>query len=103
MALETVCPRVKGVVEGRCLILADVGIARLGGNFEPLTLEDEIDGRDFILGLDCVVSNMVNGDHELGHDGPSFSARIVCFSQIAYAEMMPREALFLTEAADGAP
>jgi hypothetical protein len=37
------------------LILTDIGIARLGGNFLPLTLQDEIDGRDFILGLDRIV------------------------------------------------
>ena len=34
------------------LILADIGIARLGGNLLPLPLQDEINGRDFIFGLD---------------------------------------------------
>src|SRR5882724_8734793 len=55
------------------LIIADIGIARLGVNLEPLTFHGEIDGRDFILGLDRVVRNMINGDDELGHDGPSCS------------------------------
>jgi hypothetical protein len=31
------------------LIHADISITRLGGNLFPLTLQDEIDGRDFIL------------------------------------------------------
>jgi hypothetical protein len=53
----------------------NIGIARLGGNLFPLTLQDEIDGRDFILGLDGIVGNMVNGDDELGHGGPSWYER----------------------------
>ena len=53
------------------LILADIGIVRLGVNLEPLPFQGEIDGRDFILGLDRVVGNMINGDDELGHGGPS--------------------------------
>ena len=36
------------------LILGDGGIARLGGNFQPLPFQDEINGGDFILGLDRI-------------------------------------------------
>jgi hypothetical protein len=42
---------------------ADIGIARLGGDLLPLTLQDEIDGRDFILGLNGVVGDVVNRDN----------------------------------------
>ena len=68
---ETVRPKVRRVVEGLNLIFADIGIARLGGNFQPLALQDQLDGRDFILSLDRVVGDMVNRDDELGHGRPS--------------------------------
>jgi len=41
------------------LIRGDIGIARLRGNFFSLPFQDEIDGRDFIFGLDGVVGDMV--------------------------------------------
>jgi hypothetical protein len=41
----------------------------------PLTLQDEIDGRNFILGLDGIVGKMANGDDELRHGGPSSHER----------------------------
>jgi hypothetical protein len=47
-------------------ILGNIGIARLGRNFEPLILQDEIDRGDVIFGLDRLVGDMVNGDDELG-------------------------------------
>jgi hypothetical protein len=43
------------------LILGDIGIARLGGNLFPLTFQNEINGRDFIRGLDRIVRNMYTG------------------------------------------
>ena len=50
------------------LILANVGIARIGGNLFPLTLQDEINGRDFILGLDDIQNWLrVLGTAELPH------------------------------------
>jgi len=55
---ETVRPEVRRVVEGLNLIFADIGIARLGGNFQPLALQDQIDGGDFILGPDRIVGNV---------------------------------------------
>jgi hypothetical protein len=43
-------------------ILGDISIARLGGNFESLILQDEIDRGDLIFSLDRVVGNMINRD-----------------------------------------
>lgn len=57
------------------LILGDIGITRLGGNLFPLTFEDEINGRDFVLGLDGVVGDMVNGNNKLGYGEHSFHKR----------------------------
>ena len=58
----------------------------------PLTLQDEINGRDFILGLDGIVGNMVNGDDELGHGGPSWYERDDGLPNITCARMVPGEA-----------
>jgi hypothetical protein len=85
------------------LILADRGIARLGGNFEPLPLQDEIDGRDFIRGPDRVVGNLVNGDYELGHEGPSLHESDAGRLPRIYAGMMPGAAIVLLTAAEGGP
>jgi hypothetical protein len=55
------------------LVLSDIGAAGIGGNLLPLTLQGEIDGRDFILGLNGVLGNAVNGHDTLGHSGDSCS------------------------------
>jgi hypothetical protein len=52
-----VSSRVDTLILVATLILADIGIARLGVNLEPLTFQGEIDGRDFIFGPDCVVGD----------------------------------------------
>jgi hypothetical protein len=57
------------------LIRADRGIAGLGVNLEPLPFHGEIDGRDFILGLDRLGGHLVNGVDELGHGGPPVDER----------------------------
>src|SRR6267142_5955965 len=101
MALEMVRPWVRRVVAVAALVLGDIGIARLRGNFQPLALQDQIDGGDFILGPDRIVGNMINGDHELGHDRPSLSERDAGLSPITQARMVPCETLRLTAAADG--
>ena len=56
---ETVRLEVRRGVGGLNLVFADRGIARLRGNFQPLVLQDQIDGRDLILRLDRVVGNMI--------------------------------------------
>src|SRR5919109_1573279 len=91
--VETVRSGVKRVVEGRGLILTDIGVARLGGNFQPLALQNQIDSCDFILGLDRVVGNMIDGDHELGHGGPSYAQKGNRLSPLPYAGMMPGASL----------
>src|SRR5918996_1611301 len=95
--LSPPCCWVRRVVKGRGLILADVGIARLRGNLQPLALQDQIDGRDFILGLDRVVGDMINGDYELGHGGPSCHERDEWRSPMACAGMMPCKAHYGSE------
>ena len=63
MALQVVshrvtrASRVAALIRVATLILADIGIAHLGVNLEPLTFQDEPDGRDFIFGPDCVVGD----------------------------------------------
>jgi hypothetical protein len=56
------------------LIFTDIRVARVGGDLLTLTLQGEIDGRDFILGLHGIVGNPIDGYDELGHGGDSFSS-----------------------------
>ena len=85
------------------LIGAHGGIAPLGGGLLPLTLQDEVNGRDVILGLDGAVGDMVDRDNELGHGGHSLYERddwlhLMCMQEGCQCLTLP-----LAAAADGGP
>jgi len=72
----------------KALIVADIGIARLGVNLKPPALQDEINRRNFILGLDRIVSDMINSHQELGHgDLPFTQEGMGCFPIIRAGTM----------------
>jgi hypothetical protein len=94
-------------VASLALIVADIRIARLSGDLLSVPVKGELDGRDFILGLDGVVGHLVNGDNEPGHGGDSFAHKVRRRSMMPRACVLVRSSrvrfspVFRRSAADG--